>query len=112
MQLIDRALFASTAIVTISSVCAIVPDLKQRTVVGQQLTHLFAIDLDVFRLSVGRLMPVPRGNIDAEFQTRSGCSLRKLANDVAAAILVGTVSNGMISSFCRPQAEAVVMLCS
>src|SRR5262249_20650045 len=52
VMLVDGALLARSAIVTVAAVRAVVPDFEDRAVIGQQLRQLLAIDFDVLRRAV------------------------------------------------------------
>src|SRR6478752_4989618 len=67
--LVDEPFFARAAVVSVAAVRAVVPDLENRPVTGEQLGKLLAIDPNIFRFAVMRIVAVPGRDIDAELET-------------------------------------------
>src|ERR1035441_4700185 len=108
--LVDGAFIAGAAVHPLAAIGAVVPDLKNRAVAGQQFGELAAIDVDVWRRPVVGVIAVPRRNVDAERQFAPRRRRRKIAHHVAFRSPPGAVADGMIGGPGGPQTEAVVML--
>ena len=107
--LVDAAFLVGTSIPAVTTVGTVEPHLEQLTVVGEQLTQLFLIVIDIGGGGIGGLMTVPGREIDAELESMAAACLSQLAHHIALAILVGTVLDAIIGVFGGPQTEAIVV---
>ena len=86
------------------------PLLEDIPVTSQGIFKRLHINFIIFFRPICRVIPVPRGNIDAEFQSVLTAGIGKFPEDIPIPIPPGAVRHSMTAHRIRPQAESVVML--
>ncbi len=71
-----------------------------------------AVDIEIGGSTVGRVIAVPRREINSEFETAASGGFGEFANDVAFAVFVRAELDRVVGGFGGPEAEAVVMFAS
>ena len=105
------ARFAGSSIPAVTSVRSVQPDFRDLSVTGEQFPELLLIVADIILSSVGCLVTVPRGQVDAELKSVASAGLCEFADNVAGAVLVRRCGDRIVGELRRPEAEAVMMLC-
>src|SRR5581483_1505657 len=108
-RLIDDALVTSAAVIAVTAVRAVVPDLEDRTVAGEQFAKLLAIHVDILRLAVLGAAAIPGRDIDAELELGPRRCSGQIANDIAFSTAPGAGSNRMVRGAGGPQTKSIVM---
>ena len=106
---VDAARLAGAAVPAVATVRPVEPDLGYGAVTGHQFPELVMVILRICWSSVGSLMTVPGRQIYSELKAMARAGLRQFAHHIP---LIGRGGDGIIRIPGRPQAEAVVVLCS
>ena len=89
---------------------AIQPNGKQLAVAGAELRELADKIIIISVCSVGWLMHIPGGEVNAEFHFIFAAAFRKLLHDIPLPILIGAGGNIMGGIVAWKQAKAIVVL--
>ena len=102
----------ASAVVSVATVGTIKPHFKLVFAILCQLRALAQENIVyIFLSTVVLAVSIPWRNIETILHSQASCSLGKVAGNVGSlAILIAGIDDGMVSSRCRPEAEAIVVL--
>src|ERR1700677_850215 len=108
--LVDLARLVCSAIVATTAVGAVKPDFENLPIPGKQLGQLLAVDIDVRRFAVRRIVSIPRGEVDAELQAMASGGAGDIADHIALTILPVAIADAVLRCLSGPETKTVVVL--
>ncbi len=109
-ELVHFSLFIGTTVPAGTSISPVKPDLIDFPIIGQQFGQLISHVSDVFGLSVVRMIAIPRGIIDPDFQSIFPAGIHKLPDQITISVPPWAVFHRMLGVGRWPKYKPVVVL--
>src|SRR5690606_38359197 len=83
---VDTAHFIGPTVVSVTSVCTVMPAGEQLAITAVQLTQLLTISVSVFFIAILRIMAVPCRYVYTKLHSLFACSFHKLLHHISLSV--------------------------